>query len=359
MATPAFRTIWFPIVGPTGAELNAVHVELMPTLNNNQNFANAPSIDIALETLLDARAADSAADRLAGVLVDVNDRRFTGRSLGLALAIADQRVRRPSAPNSLVVATGCLQRRGRGVLDPVDGFEEKFNTAIEFAEAASSSVIFAFPRGNWDELPCEFRESAGQRAMQSGLALLPCTTLADASDLWAEGKRPTHKWRWLVAISALVSVGSFVLPYFWTKPLRTCEQQVRSLPDQQIPRPQLAAAILACQAAIERFPEQGRPHFLLAQLRAVDNSPVLAATEWQRSAELGDVDGMASHGRRLWQQRPSQTDEAQKWLRRAASLGSVAAAEDLGYMALERDDRAKAAKWFAHSKSLESKGKSR
>lgn len=357
------RSATFPIVGPRGVALNAVHVERLRTLDRNERFAIAPGFPDLIEILMDARASDPAPRRLDGVTVVFSGERFSGKSYGLALAIADQRARLPEAPDTPVIATGVLTPRGRGAISAVEGFETKSEAVLIQAAQMDAPPVFAFPLDNWDAAPPALRERLEQAQSAGALSLLPCAELADAARLWRVVNRARRRRIILTGaavFAALLLLGSGLWHYLYRAPVRACEAAILPLPDHDPPPDQLADAARHCSQAASRFPANGRIQFLLGQLRALDGSERLAAQAWKRAAELGDVNGMAAYGRLLWQSsqdRPAPA-EALQWLRRAASAGSAVAAEDIGYLMIDAGKPEQAREWLVRARKLrDSQGK--
>lgn len=363
MSSPV-RSASFPVVGPHGVAFSAVHVERMRTLDRNERFAIAPGFPDLIEILMDARATDSAPRRLDGVTVVFSGGRFSGKSYGLALAIADQRARQPEAPDTPVIATGVLAPRGRGAISTVEGFEAKSEAVLVQAPQMDAPPVFAFPLDNWEVAPAALRERLEQAQNAGTLSLLPCAELGDAARLWRVVDKARRRRIVLMGATALVAFmlsGIGLWHHLYLAPARACEAAIIPLPDHAPPPNQLADAARYCSQAASLFPANGRIQFLLGQIRALDGSERLAAQAWKRAAELGDVNGMAAYGRLLWQpgpDSPARPVEALRWLGRAASAGSAAAAEDIGYLMIDAGKPDQAQEWLAKARKLrDSQGK--
>lgn len=352
------RSATFPIVGPRGVAFNAVHVERLATLDRNERFAIAPGFPDLIDILMDARATGPAQHRLDGVTIVFGGGSFSGKSYGLALAIADQRARRLDAPETPVIATGVLVPRGRGLVAAVEGFEAKSEAVLVQAAQMDTPPVFAFPSENWKAAPPTLRTRLEQAERAGALRLLPCATLADAAQLWHVSDKTRNRgriWAGAVALAVLLLAGIGLWRYLYARPVRACETIIRAISADD-PRPdQLADAARTCSEAASRFPAHGRIHFLLGQVRALDGNDRLAAEAWKRSADLGDVNGMVAHGRRLLHpgpNGPARATEALQWLNRAAAAGSAAAAADIGYWMIDAGKPAQAREWLLKARKL-------
>lgn len=351
-------SVEFPIVGPRGVELRAVHVERLRALDRNERFAIAPGFPDLIDILMDARAAENGAGRLDGVTVVFDGKGFAGKSYGLALAIADRRVRAVGATDGRLIATGIVVERGRGSIGGVEGFAAKAEAVIAAAACATEPVAFAFPAANWDAADAALREALDAAARDGRLALHRCATLADARALW-QPRNPRRRAMMLAAgVGALLLVllgATLTWRYQAGAAWRACRADIATLPDQDPPPAALATALHECARAADAAPDNGHAHFLLGQLRALDHSEALAQASWRRAAELGDRDGMAAHGRALWQASPNdprQRAMARRWLDRAVRAGSAAAAEDIGYMLIDAGQAASAQAWLGKARAM-------
>lgn len=362
MATPIVRSASFPVVGPRGVEFPTLHVERLVALDRNERFAIAPGYPDVIDILLDARAADPPAGRLDGVSAVFSGKGFGGKSYGLALAIADQRARRPGASAAPVIATGCIVPRGSGAVGGVEGFAAKVEAVIAHVAGRSEALDFAFPTENWLDADPAIREGLEQAQQRGELRLLPCKTVYDAAILWRViDSRKRHRIVFGTLAGVALSAGGLAAAwgYYDLRDARACRASAAALPAQAPPPADLARAVRACERATHRQPGDARLHFLFAQTLALNGSEAMAGDEWKRAADLGDVDGMAAHGRRLWQSRPddrSTVAAALVWLKRAAAAGSAAATEDIGYVLMdgriEPRDPNEAQQWLVKARAL-------
>jgi hypothetical protein len=358
MSSSPSRSVTFPVVGPRGVAFAEVHVERLAALDRSERFAIAPGFPDVIDILLDARADDDAARRLDGVTVVFGGDRFSGRSYGLALAIADQRARTTGAPDSPVIATGVIPARGRGVIAAVEGFAAKSEAVLDHVATSTVAPTFAFPRENWDTAPPELRARLELAQSSGALTLLPCANVGDAARLWRvvdRRRRRRHATLTAMLATLLLIAGTWAWWYASLTPARACETAIGAIPETGAAPELVARAARACDQAVARFPDNGRMQFLLGQVRAYDGSEMRAAQAWHRSAELGDMDGMAAHGRYLWhsaQNNGAQRTEARRWLVQAAAAGSPDAADDLGYMAIDAGKAREAQQWLARARKL-------
>lgn len=358
MAKPIVQTIIFPVVGPRGVEFRSVHVERLAALDRNERFAVAPGFPDVIDILMDARAGGDSAGRLDGVTVVFDGKGFSGKSYGLALAIADRRVRAAGAPGGRLVATGIVVERGRGAIGGVDSFAAKAEAVMAEATGAATPIDFAFPKANWDVADTALRERLEAAAGDGRIRLHRCATLGDARALWRV-RNPRRRLIMLatgVAVALLVAIaGASTWRYQANAAWRACRADIATLPDRDPAPAALANALGDCTQATAAAPGNAHAWFLLGQLRALDHSNAFARAAWHRSAELGDRDGMAAYGRALWQADPAnprQTALARRWLEGAVRGGSAAAAEDIGYMLLDAGKANSAQAWLGRARAM-------
>ena len=94
--------------------------------------------------------------------------------------------------------------------------------------------------------------------------------------------------------------------------------------------------------------------FLAGQTHEMNGGHQLAEAYWRRAADLHDVDGMATWGRRLWVTSPKDratVTRARDLLEAAAKAGSVTAMQDLAELYSDGQalpvDAAAARRWQA------------
>jgi hypothetical protein len=350
----------FPVVELGRARLNVVQVERMPPLDRkNRYFAGHIRTDTQ-DILLDARAIDPMARRLDGIGIRFLPADFTGASYGLALALADKRLRFAGRPDgTLVIATGEIVPGGRGRIGRIEGFEAKAIAVAAAVQTLEAPAVFAFPAENGAEASAEAR-SALARAKASGrLTPRPAKALGDLADLWTAQRPRAGRTRIIagaaVASLAAVAVGGFAA---YRLPAQRCEAALRQLDARR--DPDIAqAAVDRCREATDARPQDGRLHFLSGQAYAAARVNLLAEQEWRRAAELGDPNGMATWGRQLWvsaPRDPGAVNRALGFLKRAAMAGSFTAAEDIGYIYMDGQalpvDTRLASRWFQKAAAL-------
>ncbi|KTE36532.1 MULTISPECIES: sel1 repeat family protein [unclassified Sphingopyxis] len=334
--------IRFPVVILGEAILTAVRAEPMPTLDGQERFAVGHQHPDALDMLADARAGEPDARRLDGVMIRFLRRDFSGRSFGLALALADKGARHapPAAP---VIATGSIAPGGRGTIEPIDAFEAKVRHILRALEQAPPATppVFAFAKRNLDAADEATRAALTAAAQAGRIVLRPAERIDDLADLWtAAADRAPQKWS--ARRMALAAAGALLLVvaagYGWSMlraaPLRDCEAALRALdaPGAADEPAGIAAAVERCGAAARARPDSGRILFLTGQAHALNGGARLASAYWRRAALAGDPDGLAAHGRDLWLSGPGDPASmkiALGFLERAGEKGSVAAVEDM------------------------------
>lgn len=360
MSTP-LQKAWFPITGPAGAELATLTVELLPN-EGGDRFVRSPQLrsETVSNILLDARAIDRSG-RMTPIWVGTDGARFDGASFGLALALADQRAR-VGGTFAPLVATGEIAPGGRGTLSPVLDFDSKCRLIVERSANNDFAWDFAFAAANLAEATPETRTMLARAQAAGKLRLHSAEHLSELGALW--GNSPAAKTRrrglMLAAIGTVLIIAATAAYQFVREaPARACEQLAgKAEPDQS--GATVAQMLDVCTAALAARPDSPRLLFLAGQAHALNGSDVLAGDSYRRSAEGGDLDGMAAYGRWLWVghgEDPAKLAKAYGWLAKAASRGSASAAEDLGKMMLEDQGPAAAEKWFVEARRLrESEG---
>ncbi|MDG2528920.1 hypothetical protein [Caulobacter endophyticus] len=334
------ETVEFPVVILGSAVLASLRVERMAMLDGDGRFAAGHDRAEALDVLIDARAPEPDRERLSGVFVRFLRKDFSGLSYGLALALADKRARHPLEAAPRLIATGEIINGGEGRIAAIDGFEAKARQVLEACEAAAEPLAFAFPSANWTQADSETRQALKTAAATGRLSLRPADHLSELSDLWASADESpaarSRPWLWpsaaALAASLLVCAGGATLWWRHGQPLRACEGAVIALDAAQgEARPaKVAAAVEACAAAARARPDDGRILFLTGQVHHENRGYALADKYWKASADLGDPDGQATWGQRLWLSAPDDkavVGQALSYLQRAADQGSPAAME--------------------------------
>lgn len=122
--------------------------------------------DAARNIIGAARCGENHASLGTGVIVSVSTPFFSGRSYGLALALADKLLRY-GAPtgNGRLIATGLIEPDGQGRVDAIDSFEAKLHYLLLNTRSGDR---FFFPRANLDPQDEEQRQLL-QQLRQSGV----------------------------------------------------------------------------------------------------------------------------------------------------------------------------------------------
>lgn len=358
---PQLRNVLFPVVAPSGVSFETVHVERVEMLDRADRFVQGPGLaDTAIEILMDARSGEPKEARLDGVSVVVTGRGFSGKSYGLALAIADKRARALGSAETAVIATGTVVNRGRGVVGPIEGFAAKAQAVVDRAAAADTPIDFAFPQANWDSADTAVRDLLNAAQRDGKLRLRPCREVSDARALWLV-QRPGGPRR-VMAIAAILLVlvaGSGAGFWYWQgRDARGCEAAMT--PQPPATREAIARAVELCERASAAAPQDGRLHYQHGRALTLNGSDELAQSAWRKAAEAGDKDGMASYGRAIWQSDPAdpkRVKAAHYWLERASAAGSIGATRDVGYLLLDGaalpPNPEEAQKWFVKAKEME------
>jgi hypothetical protein len=143
--------VLFPIVGCNGAHIATVRCDCL----NARDYPAGRALVLARDEqeieriLADARSGETTGAEIARpIWVRFMPQQFTGRSYGLALALADKRARYHSATKLVgrrLFATGIITEDGAGRIGKVQSFEEKLLAIIEEARAGDVAV---FPKEN-------------------------------------------------------------------------------------------------------------------------------------------------------------------------------------------------------------------
>jgi len=355
VSTP-LQKAWFPITGPAGAELATLTVELLPD-EGGDRFVRSPQLrsETVSNILLDARAIDRSG-RTTPIWVGTDAPRFDGASFGLTLALTDQRAR-VGGNFAPLVATGEITPGGRGALSPVLDFDSKCKLIVERSAESDVAWDFAFVATNHAQALPETRAMLARAQAAGKLRLHGAEHLSELEALWGHSPAVTKLRRGLVAAAigvVLVIAATAAFQFVRAAPARECERLAgQAAPEQS--GTVVAQLLDACTAALAATPQSPRLLFLTGQAHALNGSDVLAGDSYRRSAEGGDLDGMAAYGRWLWVghgEDPAQLAKAYGWLAKAASRGSASAAEDLGKLMLEDQGPAAAEKWFVEARRL-------
>lgn len=159
--------ILFPIVGCNGAHIATVRCDCL----NAKDYPAGRALVLARDEreieriLADARSNEPTGAEIATpIWVRFMPQQFTGKSYGLALALADKRARyRPASQdkNVRLFATGLIIEDGFGRIGKVSSFEKKLRA---IADAAEPGDIVILAKGNVDDA------SPGERAFLDQLS---------------------------------------------------------------------------------------------------------------------------------------------------------------------------------------------
>jgi hypothetical protein len=191
--TPQKGQVCFPIVGGGGAGIATVSCSEMHSATS-KGIAYVLDFDIdAVEAVLaDARHNEEGDKATKCVRVRFSPRTFSGRSYGVALALADKIARlAPDEPASdrLIYATGILPVDGHGAIAGIEGFAEK----VAFIEReAPPGSLFIFPRENYDTAPDDTRLLLERMASGKQIECRAVDHIDDLSDLWTPGAQTSR-----------------------------------------------------------------------------------------------------------------------------------------------------------------------
>jgi len=331
-------TVRFPVVeGGTGlVQLVTVEAVAMPVENPDRFCAGHGRVD-ALNMLREARVHETPERRSDGVLLHFDAASdFQGRSCALALGIVDKLLRYAEAPvpRTDIIATGDLPRGQRGKVARIDDFDRKVRAIVVASQAAADPLVFVFPNANRQDLSAEALAGLDDEVRAGRLKLVGVDHLSDARWLWSG--RPGLSSRALtiagIAATLIVAIAIGSMGVLAQRPRNRCEDAFAALKSNQSPE-YVRRAVTVCAAAAEQVPQDGRVRFLAGQAYAINGGGPLAWSEWEAAADLGDPDGLASWGRRLWLSAPDDPKVVAKaigYLERGAASGSAAAAKTLG-----------------------------
>ncbi len=178
--------VLFPIVGSSGTQIATVRCDRLDAKDYPAGRALVLARDEQeIERILaDARAREpSGPEIVRPIWVRFIPQQFTGRSYGLALALADKRsrYRRGRKPDDgRLFATGIIVEDGFGEIGEVDAFTEKL---AAIADEAKPGDIVALPKGNVERLSPE-AEGLLEEFDQSGVIWRAADYLDELVDLY-------------------------------------------------------------------------------------------------------------------------------------------------------------------------------
>jgi hypothetical protein len=178
--------VLFPIVGCNGAHIATVRCDCL----NARDYPAGRALVLARDEqeieriLADSRSNEpSGAEIARPIWVRFMPQQFTGRSYGLALALADKRARyrSDSVTNaSRLYATGLIIEDGFGRIGKVSSFENKL---LAIADAADAGDIMILAKGNLDDASPQERELLDQLA-KKGVVCRVADRLDELTDLY-------------------------------------------------------------------------------------------------------------------------------------------------------------------------------
>ena len=185
--------VLFPIVGCNGAHIATVRCDCL----NAKDYPAGRALVLARDEqeieriLADSRSNEpSGAEIATPIWVRFMPQQFTGKSYGLALALADKRARyRPDAPSddTRLFATGLIVEDGFGSIGKVSSFATKLQA---IAEAAKPGDIVILAKGNVDNASPDEQALLDQLATKDVMCRI-ADRLDELADLYETNEHET------------------------------------------------------------------------------------------------------------------------------------------------------------------------
>ncbi len=173
-------TVYFPSVhGDAAGEL----IRLLCFADNNIRGIVQSASGIDTESARNILGASRYGENTSqGVMLNVSNPLFSGRSYGLALALADKILRHGNLHDQgRIIATGLIEPDGCGRIAPVDAFDAKLRL---LQKEGKTGDVFVFPAGNLKPDDAEQRQQL-QQLKNKGIELISLEHVSGgAGRLW-------------------------------------------------------------------------------------------------------------------------------------------------------------------------------